>query len=216
MSNPILDTLNSNGTQPDINTGIQNNSNNPILSTLPNRIVSSTPQPTPQLTPGPKQSSSSVWNTVRNFGSAILKSAENVPSYLLQGIKNPLQFGEGAVSSAVLKPLGFIEGITNNVLKLENRGLNALGVKTQAPVNVFSGAAQAISNIKRTQNQQKAFDTGNFFGWFVPYSKVTKGAELALDTLKLTPKLAKLVPVVADAVGFLGTGQILHTKVEIL
>lgn len=80
--------------------------------------------------------------------------------------------------------------------------------------NVFAAISSANKAISRTPDQQAAFDTGNFLGWMVPYSGVAKGAEATLGAAKLAPQIAKLVPIVSDAVGFLGTGQILHSPDE--
>ena len=138
MANPILDGLTPNGQKNIQSVGTQ--VSNPILNSIQPQIAVSQPpvqKITPQATP-----KYSIWDTVKNFGNAVLKTVENVPSYIGQATIKPLSTGEGFVTP-VLKTLGFGMDASNYVLG----GLeSAISGKKQTPFNVFSQTAKAISN----------------------------------------------------------------------
>lgn len=96
----------------------------------------------------------------------------------------------------------------------------AIGGQDATPENtsdVFAAVRAANEGINRTPEQQQAYDTGNFLGWMVPYSKIAQGVEAVADASRAAeyaPKLAPLIPYISDAAGFLGTGQILHMPDE--
>ncbi len=147
----------------------------------------------------------SFFDKLKGFGSSALSGIKQIPSYLSQSVRNPIQSGEGVFNTGVVKPLAFLNEIGVSLTK-------KFGIKTSEPRNVFAEASKAIDELKRSDNQQKAYDTGSFLGYMIPFSKVSQGARLGLGALKLTPKVAKFIPAIADTVGFLGTGQILYEE----
>jgi len=169
-------------------------------------------QPTATVTQ-PVQQDISLFDKIKGFGSSALQGIKQVPSYVSQAVQNPVTTGQGIVSTGVLKPLGFLTDIGTYVLNLEKKGLNKIGIKTKPEEkNVFSELSTVMDDLQRSGNEKKAYDTGNFLGYLLPYSRVAKGTQLTLESLKLAPKVAKYIPAVADAVGFLGTGQILYDE----
>lgn len=184
-----------------------------------------------------------IGNWAKDLASAVVdhvKASVSSPGGLLTT-------AEGTVQSAVLKPLAFGEGISNGILDaiasvpntlfgthinqtLVNDGGDYIHyINTSDPRlaqyrqdngldPVFTQLAQMNKDISRSPSDQKAFDTGNFIGWLVPYSKIASGVEAAAGLAgigtTIAPKLAPLIPYISDAVGFLGTGQILHSPDE--
>lgn len=148
-----------------------------------------------------------AWGVVKDFAGQVL-------NHVYQGIVNPLSTAQGVVQTGVLKPVAFVQGITNGILTAEGNAIDkTMGFKPNPglqPVNAAQVLIDANNSIDRTPQEKAAYDTGNFLGWMIPYGEVAKGAKLGLDALPLAPTVAKYIPAIADAAGFLGTGQILH------
>ena len=163
----------------------------------------------------PKESSAHVIkNIFQTVGWDLYYLGGKIIDHVVETAYNPLPAAQGIVETGVLKPAAFIEGIGTGVLNAENAGLEAITGKKPVltPNGAYGQLVQMTNSIKRTPEEQKSFDTGNFIGWLIPYSKIATGTKVGLTALDLAPRIAKYIPAISDAVGFLGTGQVLHTQ----
>lgn len=163
-----------------------------------------------------KQTVSQIANWAYTLGSTAL---DHLKSTVLGGPSAWLGAGEGAVQTAIVKPAAFIGGIGSALLHQEDTSISSLfgNQPRQAPTNVAAKVASMNDNLDRTPDEQKAYDTGQFLGWMVPYSRIANGVQAAADATKvaqIVPKIAPLIPYISDAAGFLGTGQVLHAPDE--
>lgn len=189
-----------------INTNTSVNSLQPVSAWKQSQPVSPQSQFVGPQQPAPDNS---FFGKAKRIGSSILSGIENIPSYLQSAVENPTQ-SLGTINTGVIKPLAFINKIGIEAGKLENKGLNALGIKTAPVSNGLSELSKSIDNMKRNPDQQQAYDTYSFLGYMLPYTKVTKGVELGLGAIKTFAEHPKIITAIADFAGVLGTGQILH------
>lgn len=163
-----------------------------------------------------KAAAGQIANWAYTLGSSVL-------DHLRASISSPqaaLSTGQGVVQTAVVKPFAFMQGIGNSILRGENAGLDKVfGTHISEdpnaqPTNTFATITSMNDSIDRSPDEQKAYDTGNFLGWLVPYDEIGNGIQAIADLSKvgeIVPKIASLIPYVSDAAAFLGTGQVLHT-----
>lgn len=165
-----------------------------------------------------------IGNTAKDLAGTLLSIGKSVVQHVGAALTNPLPTAEGVVQTGVIKPLAFTEGLGQGLLSLEDKAIDPAIAKltgktpTWGPQQgVFQQLSDMNESIARSPSEQQAYDTGKFFGWMVPYSGTSKLASSALEGLQATEyatKIAPLLPYVSDAVGFLGTGQILHSPDE--
>ena len=120
---------------------------------------------------------------------------KGIKEYTTAIAEEPTETAKGIAETAVLEPIEFAEKILQPKTFAEEKAL-------QAPAPEL------------TTEQQKARQVGEFLGWLVPYSVITKGTKIGLTAITKAPKIAKYIPVISDLAGFVGTGQVLHEDEE--
>jgi len=125
---------------------------------------------------------------------AVGKLAKGVGGYIKSAVTRPKETAKGVFESAVLKPVSFAQSVLQPSVK-------------QKPISEIMGEPE-------DEEAKKARAVGDFLGWLVPYSAISKGTKVVLGGVKLAPKIAKFIPAISDAIGFIGTGQVLYEKEE--
>ena len=109
-------------------------------------------------------------------------------------VKEPKEAAKGVFETGVLKPISFVQKVLQPSVE-------------QKPISEILGEPE-------NEEAQKARNVGEFLGWLLPYSAVSKATGIAIRGITKSPKIAKLIPAISDTVGFLGTGQILYDDGE--
>ena len=109
-------------------------------------------------------------------------------------VKEPKEAAKGVFETGVLKPISFVQKVLQPSVE-------------QKPISEILGEPE-------NEEAQKARNVGEFLGWLLPYSAVSKATGIAIRGITKSPKIAKLIPAISDTVGFLGTGQILYDDEE--
>ena len=139
-----------------------------------------------------EEAQKAVKNPLITIGNVLDKIGGTIGAYE-KTIMKPKEILKGAYETAVIKPLESSQKFLSGEV-VENKEFESIKSKPQTP------------------EEEKAKQVGEFLGWMVPYSGMAKTTKVGLEALNLAPKVAKYIPAISDAVGFLGTGQILHEE----
>jgi len=125
----------------------------------------------------------------------------------------PGEVVKGAFESAVLKPIDFLQR-TVQPNRLPEPTLTPEQRETPFEELRKKGTSKYVSPLAKPKDKQgeQARQVGEFLGWLVPYSAISKTTGLVIKGVTSAPKITKLIPLISDAVGFIGTGQVLHEE----
>ena len=136
-----------------------------------------------------------------------------LPDYIKQAAKDPGTAAAGG-GEAVLTTFGSLAGLVQQ----------GISVVTNKPVPErwdISKQVQAIPRLSKSllknTNEEKAFTTGQFIGQILPYALGAEVVSVGIGKTLLTPTAekflpgaVKFIPIINNAISFLGIGQITH------
>lgn len=137
---------------------------------------------------------------------------QNIGPSLVNAVMHPDATMKGAWESAIGTPAATILNFF--------KPTDVADLPDAKPTNLFPGMVDDVDKGVDTPEQKQAYAAGKFFGYIAPYSMgsdAVRATAFAAGYALDAPKLMQLGPVmskVADAVGFVGTGQILHQPGE--